>query len=174
MIGADDAKNLIEYMKSAKQENKMFQYAFTVDGDRRLEHLFWCQTQSFVWFKKYGDVVVFDTTYKVNAYDMSCGFFVGMDNHGKTILFECAILRNETTSTFKWLMKTFVNIMKKSPKTNITDQYPWMTQAIATEMPTTKHSFVFGILLPNLVAGLQPFFAMTTKIGVLVFTTYTR
>ncbi|GMI78098.1 FAR1-related sequence 11 [Hibiscus trionum] len=105
MIGADDAKNLMEYMKSAKQENKMFQYAFTVDGDRRLENLFWCQAQSFDWFKKYGDVVVFDTTYKVNAYDMPCGFFVGMDNHGKTILFGCAILRNKTTSTFKWLMR---------------------------------------------------------------------
>ncbi|GMI66525.1 FAR1-related sequence 11 [Hibiscus trionum] len=64
-----------------------------------------------------------------------------MNNHEKTILFGCAILRNETTSTFKWLMKTFVSIMKKSPKTIITDQDPWMTQAIATEMSTTKHSF---------------------------------
>ncbi|KAL4325710.1 hypothetical protein GQ457_11G022740 [Hibiscus cannabinus] len=119
----------------------MFQYAFTVDEDRRLEHLFWCRSQSFDWYKKYGDVFVFDTTYRVNAYDMPCGIFVGIDNHGKTILFGCAILRNETTYAFKWLMKTFVSIMKKAQKTIITDQDPWMTQAIATEMPTTKHSF---------------------------------
>ncbi|GMI66524.1 FAR1-related sequence 11 [Hibiscus trionum] len=38
-------------------------------------------------------------------------------------------------------MKTFVSIMKKSPKTIITDQDLWMTQSIAIEMPTTKHSF---------------------------------
>lgn len=31
--------------------------------------------------------------------------------------------------------------MKKQPKTMITDQDPWITQAIATEFPTTKHSF---------------------------------
>jgi len=31
--------------------------------------------------------------------------------------------------------------MKKPPKTIITDQDPWMTQAIAFEMPSTKHTF---------------------------------
>ncbi|KAK8488740.1 hypothetical protein V6N11_068333 [Hibiscus sabdariffa] len=52
MLGANDAKDLVDYMKSAKQENKMFQYVFTLDGYGRLEHLFWCQAQSFdcCWF----------------------------------------------------------------------------------------------------------------------------
>ncbi|KAL2901775.1 Protein FAR1-RELATED SEQUENCE 11, partial [Bienertia sinuspersici] len=36
---------------------------------------------------------------------------------------------------------TFVSVMKKAPKTIITDQDPWMSEAISTEMPTTKHSF---------------------------------
>ena len=31
--------------------------------------------------------------------------------------------------------------MRKPPKTIITDQDPWMSQAISIEMPTTKHSF---------------------------------
>ncbi|KAK3205365.1 hypothetical protein Dsin_019411 [Dipteronia sinensis] len=53
---------------------------------------------------KYGDAVVFNTTYKVNSYDMPFDIFIGVNNHGKTILFECALLRNET-SAFQWLMK---------------------------------------------------------------------
>ncbi|KAK9677201.1 hypothetical protein RND81_11G127500 [Saponaria officinalis] len=72
---------------------------------------------------------------------MSFGIFIGIDNHGRTILFGCALLRNETITTFHWLMKTFVTLMKKPPLTIITDQDPWMTQAIALEMPTTKHAF---------------------------------
>ncbi|KAL2931333.1 Protein FAR1-RELATED SEQUENCE 11, partial [Bienertia sinuspersici] len=36
---------------------------------------------------------------------------------------------------------TFVVIMKKTPKTIITDQDPWMSEAIAAEMPSIKHSF---------------------------------
>jgi len=41
----------------------------------------------FDWYKKYGDIVVFDTTYKVNSYEMPFKIFVGMNNHEKTILF---------------------------------------------------------------------------------------
>ena len=107
MIAPDDAMDLIESMKLAKEENFKFQYAYTIDEDRRLEHLFQCPVQSFDWHHKYGDVVVFDTTYKMNTYDMSCAIFVGIDNHGNMILFGCALLCNETTSTFKWLMKVF-------------------------------------------------------------------
>ena len=54
---------------------------------------------------KNGDVIVFYTTYKVNTCDMPFGIFVGIDNHGKTIIFGYALLRNETTSVFRWLMK---------------------------------------------------------------------
>jgi len=40
MIAPDDAMDLIESMKLAKEENFKFQYAYTIDEDRRLEHLF--------------------------------------------------------------------------------------------------------------------------------------
>ena len=46
----------------------------------------------------YEDVVVFYTTYKANAYDMPFDIFVGVNNNGKTILFSCSLLQNETTS----------------------------------------------------------------------------
>nr|XP_043615713.1 protein FAR1-RELATED SEQUENCE 11-like [Erigeron canadensis] len=140
-LGDNDAMDLMNYMKASKEKNNKFQYDYTVDEDMRLENIFWCQPQSFDWYKKFGDVIVFDTTYKVNAYDMPCALFVGINNHGKTVLFASALLRNETVKTSTWLMKTFVSIMKKPSKTIITDQDPWMTKAIATEMPTKKHSF---------------------------------
>ena len=50
-------------------------------------------------------MVVFYSTYKVNAYDMPFGIDVGVNNYEKSILFDCALLRNETTSAFRWLMK---------------------------------------------------------------------
>ncbi|KHN08282.1 Protein FAR1-RELATED SEQUENCE 11 [Glycine soja] len=78
----------------------------------------------------------------VNSYEMPLGIFVGMNNHGKTILFGCALLRNETTSAFRWLMmKTFISLMKNPPKTILTDQDPWMAEAIPKDLSSTKHSF---------------------------------
>jgi hypothetical protein len=88
---------VLKYCEDAKNTCSKFQYAYTLDEERRLEHIFWSPTCCFDWYKKYGDVIVFDTTYKVNSYEMSFGIFVGMNNHGNTLLFGCALLRNETT-----------------------------------------------------------------------------
>ena len=96
----NDARDLLRFCKVDKEDNSRFQYEFTFDEENRLEHNFWSPTHCFDWYQKYGDVVVFDTTYKVNAYDMTLGIFVGINNHGKTILFGCALLRNETTRAF--------------------------------------------------------------------------
>ncbi|XP_074313194.1 protein FAR1-RELATED SEQUENCE 11-like [Silene latifolia] len=72
---------------------------------------------------------------------MIFGIFIGIDNHGRTILFGCALMRRETQATFCWLMKTFVTLMKKPPMTIITDQDPWMSEAISIEMSSTKHAY---------------------------------
>ena len=105
MHAQNDAKDLLEYCKKSKSENPNFQYAFTVDGESKLEHIFWSPVHCFDLYQKYGDVVAFDTTYKVNSYDMPFGIFVGIDNHGRTILFGCALLRDEKKDTFRWLLE---------------------------------------------------------------------
>ncbi|KAK9987564.1 hypothetical protein SO802_027803 [Lithocarpus litseifolius] len=139
MHAMNNAMGLLQLCKVAKEKNFKFQYAYTTDEESRLEHIFWAPTPYFDWCQKYGDVVVFYTTYKGNAYDMPFGIFVGINNHGKTILFGCALLRNETTSAFQWLMKT-ANLMKKSPKTILTDQDPWITEAISKELSSIKRT----------------------------------
>ena len=89
----NDVMDLLQFCKVAKEENSRFQYVFTTDEENRLEYIFWSPTNYFDWYKKYEDVVVFYTTYKVNAYDMPFGIFVDVNNNGKTILFSCALLQ---------------------------------------------------------------------------------
>ncbi|RZB58990.1 Protein FAR1-RELATED SEQUENCE 11 [Glycine soja] len=109
-VERNNAKDLLKYCEDAKKSCSKFQYAYTLDEERRLEHIFWSPASCSDWYQKYGDVVVFDTTYKVNSYEMPFGIFVGMNSHGKTVLFGCALLRNETISAFRWLMKVDVAI----------------------------------------------------------------
>ena len=78
LIGVDDAVDLIQCMKLANPENLKFQYTYTIDEERRLKHLFYCPAQSFDRYGHYGDVIVFDTTYEINAYDMPCAISVGV------------------------------------------------------------------------------------------------
>ncbi|PWA55515.1 Protein FAR1-RELATED SEQUENCE 11 [Artemisia annua] len=113
MHSQNDAKELLQYCVQSKYENPNFQYVYKLDEENKLEHIFWSPAHCFDWYQKYGDVVSFDTTYKVNSYDMPFGIFVGVDNHGRTILFGCALLRNETTNTFKWLLKIKTHGLQK-------------------------------------------------------------
>ena len=55
----NDAMNLVQFCKIAKEENSRFQYALTTDEENRLEHIFLSPTHCFDWYQKYGDVVVF-------------------------------------------------------------------------------------------------------------------
>ena len=101
MHAVNDTMDLLQFCKIAKERNSKFQYAFTTDEEKMLKHIFWLHPHNFDWYQKYGDVVTFYTTYKVYAYDMSFGIFIGVNNHGKTIIFGCALLRNEITSVFQ-------------------------------------------------------------------------
>ncbi|GAV76640.1 hypothetical protein CFOL_v3_20113 [Cephalotus follicularis] len=96
----NDVTDLLHYCEVAKNENPKFHYAYTIDEERRLENIFLSSAPCFDWYKKYGNAVVFYITYRVNAYDMPFSIFVGVNNHGRTILFGCALLRNETSKTF--------------------------------------------------------------------------
>ncbi|XP_017221158.1 protein FAR1-RELATED SEQUENCE 11-like [Daucus carota subsp. sativus] len=167
--GHNDVMSLLEQCKVEKIENSNFKYDYTVDEQNRLEHILWVPAHCFNGYIKYGDAVAFDTTYKVIYYDMPFGIFVGIDNHGRTILFGSALLRNETLDTFQWLMKTFVTLMRKPPQTIITDQDACIKQAIKVEMPlchSPSMRFVFGISPQNLVAGLSQFSGRNILLGV--------
>ena len=55
-------------------------------------------------------------------------------------MFGCAFLLDETTSSFIWLFKSFLESMgEKAPKTIITDQDQVMSNAIKDVFPNTVH-----------------------------------
>ncbi|XP_022760640.1 protein FAR1-RELATED SEQUENCE 11-like isoform X2 [Durio zibethinus] len=137
-----DPIDLIAMCKKLKDENPNFQYDFKLDGHNRLEHIAWTYASSVRLYETFGDAVVFDTTHRMDCYDMLLGIWVGVDNHGMTSFFGCLLLRDENMQSFSWGLKTFLGFMKgKAPQTLLTDQNMWLKGAIALEMPETKHAF---------------------------------
>ena len=57
--------------------------------------------------------------------------FIGINGQGRTIVFAWALLKDETTDTFKWAMETFLEVMGgKKPQIIMTDQCAAMKSAI--------------------------------------------
>ncbi|XP_073362873.1 protein FAR1-RELATED SEQUENCE 5-like [Aegilops tauschii subsp. strangulata] len=91
-------------------------------------------------YEDFGDVLVFDSTYKMNRYGMPFIPFVGLNNHRKTTVFVCAIVSDETEETYVWLLETFLRSMcQKMPMSVITDADAAMIKAIRQVFPDVWH-----------------------------------
>ena len=120
----------------------------TLNSDDRITHCFWADAVCRRAYKFYGDVIVFDTTYNTNRYIMIFVPFVGVNNHGQTIVFGCGFLSDETTESFLWLFEQFKEAMPgDDPKMIITGQDPAMTKAISLAFPFTFHRFCIWHIL---------------------------
>ena len=146
-----DAKAMLEYFMHMQEENPNFFYAMDLDGEQRLRNVFWIDAKSREDYKIFGDVVSFDTTYITNKYKMPFAPFIGVNNHFQSTLLGCALLADETTSTFVWLMKTWVRAMGgKTPIAILTDQDRAMKAAIEVVFPKAKHRFCLWHILKKI------------------------
>ncbi|CAL9001323.1 unnamed protein product [Prunus brigantina] len=146
-----------EYFMVEQKKNEAFYFRIEGDGDNRFSRCFWADATSRRAYGFYGDVVVFDTTFNTNRYDLTFAPMLGVNNHGQTIVLACAFLSKETTESFIWMFEEFKKAMPGGePKTIITDQDAAMSRAISIAFPTTFHRLCiwhitskFSVKLPH-------------------------
>ncbi|KAK4596452.1 hypothetical protein RGQ29_014476 [Quercus rubra] len=113
-ISAGDAQSLLNHFKKRQIEDPMFLYTVQVDQENRMTNFFWRDGRSRVDYDCFGDVV--------------------------NVIFGCAFLLDETTASFKWLFKSFLDSMgNQSPITIFTDQDQAMSNAIEEVFSNTHH-----------------------------------
>ncbi|XP_020588049.1 protein FAR1-RELATED SEQUENCE 11 isoform X2 [Phalaenopsis equestris] len=138
----DENLDLLRMCRNHKEKDPSFRYEFTTDVNGRLENISWSYASAVQSYEIFGDAVVFDTTHRLNAFDMPLGIWVGMNNYGIPCFFGCVLLREENVHAFSWALKVFLKFMNgKAPQTLMTDQNMCLREAIGIEMPTTKHAF---------------------------------
>nr|XP_040251963.1 protein FAR1-RELATED SEQUENCE 5-like [Aegilops tauschii subsp. strangulata] len=131
LLSKGDAAIVIGIMVSRKQRDPSFFFEYKLDKEGHMHRMFWCDSQSRHDYEDFGDVLVFDSTYKMNRYGMPFIPFVGLNNHRKTTVFACAIVSDETEETYVWLLQTFLRSMRqKMPKRVITNADAAMIKAI--------------------------------------------
>ncbi|XP_028089594.1 protein FAR1-RELATED SEQUENCE 9-like [Camellia sinensis] len=115
-----------------------------LDCEEQISNIFWADAQMIMDYAKFGDVVTFDTTYKLNNEHRPFGSFVGFNHHRETVIFGATLMYDETAESFTWLFQIFLEAMSnKAPKTIFTDQDTTMVKAIPIVMPDTKHRLYF-------------------------------
>ncbi|XP_041990447.1 protein FAR1-RELATED SEQUENCE 3-like isoform X1 [Salvia splendens] len=135
-----DAQNLLDYFKKMQAENHGFYYAIQLDEENRMANAFWADSRSRRAYSHFGDAVVLDTTYRMNQFRVPFAPFTGLNHHGQTILFGCALLFDESEATFMWLFKTFLAAMNDHAPVSLTTGMDRAAQAAVTQVfPETRH-----------------------------------
>ena len=85
-------------------------------------------------------MIIFDTTYLTNKYDMSFAHFIGINHLGESIIFGCGLLSDEDTDSFVWVFRQWLqSICGIAPKAIIMNQCQAMRQAIEIVFLETVH-----------------------------------
>ncbi|GAU51315.1 hypothetical protein TSUD_412750 [Trifolium subterraneum] len=135
-----DVSAALNYLNVKSSTDPMLYAEHSVNGERRLKTLFWADRISRSDYFCFGDVVAFDTTYKKNKYNYPLVIFSGCSNHLQTVIFGVALVSDETTETYKWLLETFLECMQnKYPKGVVTDRDGAMREAIKQIFPDANH-----------------------------------
>ncbi|GAB4824554.1 Fibroblast growth factor receptor substrate 3, variant 2 [Ancistrocladus abbreviatus] len=135
-----DTQNMLDYFKKMQAENPGFFYAIQLDEDNRMANAFWADARSRTAYRYFGDVTTLDTSYRVYCYKVPFASFTGVNHHGQTILLGCALLLDDSESSFVWLFKTFLTAMNDLPPVSIiTDQDRAIQTAVSQVFPKARH-----------------------------------
>lgn len=133
-IDGGDAQNVIDSLYQRQTEDPNFFFRFKLGGiekQNKLTAIFWRDSEMLEDFTIYGDVLIFDTTFRTNKYNLICAPIVGINNHWQNVMFGCAFIADETEKTFEWVLETFKkSVCGLTPTSIFTDQDLAMAKAI--------------------------------------------
>ncbi|CAN1333725.1 Protein FAR1-RELATED SEQUENCE 11 [Linum perenne] len=144
----DGSIDLLRICRNIKDKEPNFKFEYMLDSNNRLENIAWSSASSIKSYEAFGDAVVFDTTHRLTAFDMPLGIWVGVNNYGMPCFFGCVLLREENLRSLSWALKAFLQFMDgKAPQTMLTDQNMCLNEAVAMEMPSTKHALCMWMVV---------------------------
>ncbi|XP_028094274.1 protein FAR1-RELATED SEQUENCE 5-like [Camellia sinensis] len=107
-------------------------------------------------YAKFGNVLIFDSTYRTNAYKKPFVMLAGVTSHFRTTIFACVLLANETIETYTWVLETFMEAMgNKASVSVLTDGNKAMREAIRRVFPDARHQLCNWRLGKNTVSNVH-------------------
>lgn len=150
-LDEEDVRVMFEQLMSMQEENPNFFYAIDFDHEKRLRSVFWVDPKGRCDYSTFCDVVFFDTYYIRNNFKIPFVPIVGVNHHFQYILLGCALIGEETTVAFVWLMRTWLKAVGgQAPRVVITDQDKYLKEAVADVFHDACHRFCLWHVLTRI------------------------
>lgn len=134
--------HILDYLKRMQAENANFFYAIQGDNEQSGANIFWADATSRTNYSYFGDTVRFDLLYRSKHYRVPLATFTGLNHHAQPVLFGCALMINESDSSFIWVLQTWLHAMSGQCPVSITTNLDRLTQvAVEHVLPKARHRF---------------------------------
>ncbi|KAG5389819.1 hypothetical protein IGI04_031360 [Brassica rapa subsp. trilocularis] len=153
-------EHVLNYLKRKHLENPSFSYA--LEDEDNVGNVFWADPTCRLNYTHFGDTLVFDTTYLRNS-QVPFAAFTGFNHHGHPLLFGCALILNQSQSSFAWLFHSWLQAMSSPPPPppSITlEPDPVIHLAASQVFPQARLRFSLPLIMEKLahVFGSHPGF----------------
>lgn len=137
---SDDIQKTGKTFARIKAKDATFDYTgLQLDSNCRIRPLLWTSGKGLQ-YQYFGDVIIFDTTYRSDKYGAPFGLFVGVNNNFETILLGGVLMIDEKMESYKWVLSQFFQLIgQEHPKTILTDRCEAIEEAILDVLPSTTH-----------------------------------
>ncbi|KAK4744527.1 hypothetical protein SAY87_010839 [Trapa incisa] len=155
VLTEEDVQVMLENFINMQDEIPNFFYSIDFNHGKCLRNVLWIDPRAAYNYDKFCDVVFFDTFYVSNKYHIPFVPIVGVNNHCQYILLGSALVGNQTTSTYTWVMQTWLRAVGgKFPRVIITDQGKSLEEAVAKSFPEARHCFCLWHVLRKVPENL--------------------
>ncbi|KAL2902295.1 Protein FAR1-RELATED SEQUENCE 5 [Bienertia sinuspersici] len=143
-------------------------YWTATDMDGCVCQLFCAHPTSLQLFRTWPYVVGMDSTYKTNRYNMPLVEIIGVTPCNNNFLIGYALLQNESSESYQWVLACFRNILGESVQLSaiVTDRDLGLTKALAQVFPQTSHLLCTWHINKDVADRVQKLYgASTSKTG---------
>ena len=133
-----EAIQLWQLLTEEKANDPSLMVSYTIK-DKRLTQLFWMTGIQQQLYRQYSDVLVVDTTFGTNRFQMPLHQFVVVDSNFKTRLVANAITAGEKQFEYEWVLEELLKTMDNTqPGAIILDKDPSMIGACDRKLQSTR------------------------------------
>jgi MULE transposase domain len=147
---------MTKYFARRALDNPSFKHFEDTTEDQEIANIVWTDGKMIVAYVRFGDVVVFDTTFGTNNEKWAFGVFVGFNHFREIVIFGAALMCDQTKDSFEWVFTKFLKAHGgKKPITIFTDLDIAMAAALEKIMSNTRHDLCVWHISQNCLKYLS-------------------
>lgn len=168
-----DAHAVYNYFCRMKLTNPNFFYLMDLDDEGHLRNVLWADARSRIAYTYFSDTVAIDTMSLSKKYDVPLLSFVGVNQHGQSVLLGCGFLGQESVEYFIWMLKAWLTCMLgQHPRVIITEQSKPLRVAVSEVFPQACHCYCSSYIMhrvPEKLGGLKGYETIKRQLNKAVY-----